>query len=44
MADEEKVMGENEGVELDDQVLEDVSGGDSTDGNNNNNNNVVDPG
>ena len=37
MADEEeeKVKGENEGVELDKQVLEDVSGGESTEGNNN---------
>ena len=38
MADQEKIKGENEGVELDDDVLEDVSGGDTTDNNNNNNN------
>jgi hypothetical protein len=29
MADEEKVKGEIEGVELDDEVLEDVSGGEN---------------
>lgn len=42
MADEEKVKRENEGIDLDDEVLEDVSGGaglEETDANNNNNNN-----
>jgi hypothetical protein len=37
MADQEKVKGE--GIELDDEVLEDVSGGESLDDNNNVNNN-----
>jgi len=37
MADQEKVKGE--GIELDDEVLEDVSGGEALDDNNNNNNN-----
>ena len=37
MADDEKVKGE--GVELDDEILEDVSGGVADDNNNNNNNN-----
>lgn len=41
MADEEKVKGENQDVELDDEVLEDVSGGESVDDNNNNNNNQM---
>jgi hypothetical protein len=36
MADEEKVKGQNQDVELDDEVLEDVSGG--TDGGGNTNN------
>lgn len=40
MADEEKVKRGNQDVELDDEVLEDVSGGgDTIDDNNNNNNN-----
>lgn len=40
MADDEKVKREIEGVELDDEILEDVSGGgDTLDDNNNNNNN-----
>jgi hypothetical protein len=38
MADEEKVKRENDGVELDDEVLEDVSGGEDETNNNNNNN------
>lgn len=35
MAYEEKAKRENEGIELDDNVLEDVSGGESTDDINN---------
>lgn len=38
MANEEKVKGEDQGVDLDDEVLEDVSGGESTNDNINNNN------
>jgi hypothetical protein len=37
MADKEKVKGANQDVDLDDEVLEDVSGGDSTNDNINNN-------
>jgi hypothetical protein len=39
MADEGKTKGPNQDVELDDAVLEDVSGGAFDDNNNNNNNN-----
>lgn len=39
MADQEKVKREDEGVDLDDQVLEDVSGGAVDEVNNINNNN-----
>jgi len=38
MADEEKVKGKTAGPELDDEVLEDVSGGVADESNNNNNN------
>lgn len=43
MEDKEKVAGNNEGVELNDDVLEDVSGGENPDDNNNNNIINVDP-